>query len=457
MNDEENKDLDIKDRIKRIESGLDFSIFPNKKVPEEKNDSEEEKEAEAMKEENEIIEEDDNKLEEEIMESLEEKPIENELVDEQEEKIEEIIPENNEIEEEQPQKRIVIEGKPEIKDRSKNKKEDSDSKKKKKLILNCIISILFLIISIIGYKNVKKDNYIITENSNVNYQVCLKDNNYYTEKCINEDGEYISSVTDTIQIDFSYNAEFQKVDKKDYQYYIKSLLFIKTADQNEKELYHKETRLTDIQDIKLNGRLLNIAKTVEIPYIEYDQYAQKYKNDFALASKSYVEVSLVLIEENYEKEAATLIIPLNQKTYHINKRIMKDQKTLYRVKTNPLFIMIFVILIIIAYIMIWKSFERLCKSMWDNIIKKSKYQRELDRILRRNDRDIVTLKDNIIIKNTEVEYEVQSFKELLDAKEAVGEPILYRKISNKESVFIIQDDNKTYKYTIKESDFYKNK
>ena len=90
-----------------------------------------------------------------------------------------------------------------------------------------------------------------------------------------------------------------------------------------------------------------------------------------------------------------------------------------------------------------------CKS----ITKKNKYQTELLNILRDFDREIVIARNGYesnIIKNV---VKVDSFKELLDAKENLGKPIIYSKVNSVKSEFIVEDECTLYKFIMKEADY----
>ncbi len=452
MKDNEDLDLDITKRLKKVEASLDFSIFPKKDNPLPPTDNNNNEKIDVV--------EDVNKEEQEIINESSENIIKE---DEPIEK-EEIINESSEniIEEEEP---VEKEEEKEIKEQDEekniaepvknNEEQKSRSIKDKilKYLLLSVIAIIVLILSIAGFKSVKniKSSYI--ENSTVNYQVCLKDNNYYAEKCLKENGEYLSSITDTILIDYNYKADYQTSEKKDMNYYIKSSLIIKNGEESEKVLLKQEKQLISKQKVSIKRKSLSILKSIEIPFSEYNLYAFKYKNDFSLTSQSTLEVSLILEDEETEKELSTLVIPLTQDTYHLTKKEIKNQKTIYERKGNIFLIMLFTLFIIIGYGVSWFYITKLCILLWNLGIKPCIYKKELNDILNNYDSIIVSLKNkNEIMDNQEL-YEVESFQELLDAREIINKPILYNKVDETSSEFYLQDQNKTYKYTIKESNF----
>jgi len=91
--------------------------------------------------------------------------------------------------------------------------------------------------------------------------------------------------------------------------------------------------------------------------------------------------------------------------------------------------------------------------------KETKYQKAVKKILNTYDRVIITLEDkNTIVNNDKNDvYTVKSFLELLDVRDTIEKPILYYKVNSVKTEFYVQDTDKTYKYTMKESDFEEKK
>ena len=315
------------------------------------------------------------------------------------------------------------------------------------------LSVLFLVIAIIAYKTVNNEKITYTEDAKVNYQVCLKENDYYKDQCIGEDKEYISSATETIRLDYNYSAVFQKPIKKDYKYYIKSTLLIKTDDDNQKELLKKVKAITKKQALNLNGNVLTIADTVDVPFQEYNSYAQKYKNDYSLVSNCYLDITLVLKEGKEEKELSSVSMPLTKITYNITKTEKEKEVTEYDVPSNMVLNIVFTILIAVGLILTGFNLYKLGKFLGKMRRSDSAYEKKLKQILNTYDRVIVSLEDKNRINPDQDVYTVKTFLELLDVRDTVDKPILYYKVNSIKAEFYVQDTNKTYKFTMKESDF----
>ena len=84
---------------------------------------------------------------------------------------------------------------------------------------------------------------------------------------------------------------------------------------------------------------------------------------------------------------------------------------------------------------------------------RNKYQVYLNEILREYDRIIVVARDGYESNEEKEEVKVSTFDDLLDTRDILQKPIVYSKVNSVKSDFIVEDDNKIYKYTLKEADF----
>jgi len=307
---DEELELDKMKKLEKLQSAFNYSIFPKK---EESSifDSEKTLPQEVPTKEEKIL-----KIDEPINE---EKPNEESNIPKEESNTEENIDvsvetpiyEDNSVNEEELKK---IDN-----NISKMPKYDGYKERLIRYSLFAIISLVFLLISTLGYYHVKREKTSLVENSKINYTVCLKENNYYEEKCIGEENEYLSSLTNKIRIDYIYNAVYQKKAKKKYKYYIKSRILFKTGDKKEIELFKKEDLITEKQKNTLTGKIVTIIESIEIPFQNYNDYAQAYKIENPMVSMSNLKVSLVLKDGKIERELSTTIIPLTKITYNITK------------------------------------------------------------------------------------------------------------------------------------------
>ena len=250
----------------------------------------------------------------------------------------------------------------------------------------CIIAFALLLLFLVSYLNTNTtSNYI--ERSNVNYQVCLKKNDYYATSCVGENVEYLTAITDNVRTEFNYVAVYQEKEKRTVKYYVKSKLLIKTVNEPEKELLSKEKELIAPKDYSADTNVINIIEAVDVPFQEYNNYAQKYKNDYSLLSNCQVIISLVIIDENgKEKELSSISIPLTKNTYNITKYDMKEQVNVYSVKSIEKVKNYYLIATIVFAVIALFTFYRLLRFLSSTHAKESEYNKKLKQILSTYDR-----------------------------------------------------------------------
>lgn len=428
----EELELDKKKRFEKLQSAFNYSIFSKKD------------------------ESTTTKLEEN---SSQEEPTNEEINTDSINK-ELIIPEqevSNIPQEETKKEKSAIEQAKEIANFLSLNKSKNDGYKERviRYSISAIIAFFFLLISIIGYNNINKQKISIFENSMINYSVCQKENQFYEDECLGEGNRYASSLTDKIRINYIYNAVYQKKEKKKYEYYVKSRLLFKTGKNNELELFKKEDVLTKKQQGTLDGKILSIKETIDIPFEDYNEYALNYKKDYPLVDMSNLEVSLIIKEGNKEKELSTITIPLTKEIYSISKKEISNKVTKYNTTLNKALLIMFIICIVLGLLFTIITIEKLVRFIYQTKPNEISYQKELNKILKKYDKYIINLENHNSIENPKDEYTVKSFQELLDVRNTLKEPILYYKINDNKSEFYIQGKEKTYKYIMKESDFKK--
>ena len=83
---------------------------------------------------------------------------------------------------------------------------------------------------------------------------------------------------------------------------------------------------------------------------------------------------------------------------------------------------------------------------------RSKYQQKLMQILRDYDRIIVIARDGYETNKMREVVKVKDFDELLDVKDNLNKPIIFSKVSEVKCEFIVEDEEKLYKYVLKDED-----
>lgn len=301
----------------------------------------------------------------------------------------------------------------------------------------------------------KKDKVTYSEVSDIKYNVCLNENDYYSSSCLSEGRQYLSSIVKNIPTNFSYNVKFSEDIDYNFNYYIVAKLRIYDAKDSSKILYEDEELLVPSKSLNGNGNKISINENTSIDYTLYENYVNSYKEKYSLDVKSYLNVLLYVDDSTENRVVSDMNMPIGEKTFNINLDNINVKNNNVTINddtwnnSNSIYAFLGAFLSLICLILIIKLTRFVCKS----ISKKNKYQTELLNILRNYDRDIVIARNGYesnIIKNI---VKVESFKELLDAKENLGKPIIYSKVNPVKSEFIVEDECTLYKFIMKEADY----
>lgn len=348
-----------------------------------------------------------------------------------------------------------------------NKKEDivSEDEVKKPYYFGFKQRVFFLVIMIIllfglgsflivdSIKLYKGDTVKYTEVGDSSYKVCLLSNDVYDDSCLNEEMRYNSKLIDNIMATFKYKVNFSEDIDYDLSYHV--ILYNKIYDKSNKKklLYEDKEILVDKSIVEKLNKKINISTDAVINYKKYNDFVNNYKLKYYDSIDARLEVVLYLDESDEERKVSSLNIPLGVDTFEIkknkvnnvNKNVVISNETLSHQGDINIFFGCF--LIVISLLLDF----RLVRLVRATFTKKSKYEIELEKILDEYDEEIVNVSDDYIFDDNKEVIKVVSFKELLDASKIVTKPILFHKINHLKSEFVV-DDEKIYKYVLKEAD-----
>ena len=194
----------------------------------------------------------------------------------------------------------------------KNKKLTPNRKKIKrskleingKLILNVLLIVILLLGSSYMYVtanaiNIENKKLLISyvEESNVNYNVTLKPNNYYPSNILGMNQQYPSLLIDKINIKMNYKFLTSEEGKYKYRYFATTTLIAdnKTNDLNIKNnnLLTKTYQLENKVELEgINSKEFNLEKEYSIDYSYYNNYINEYKNAYNLSLNAYLKVTM---------------------------------------------------------------------------------------------------------------------------------------------------------------------
>lgn len=339
----------------------------------------------------------------------------------------------------------------------KNVKRNSKMSYKRKafvyglLLIVCLaVSVLFLTRSF----SFKADDYInYEENSNIDYKVYLKANDFYEEEYLGKDMAYVANLIDYVDVSFAYRFNIDKKSNVDFTYDAIGVLTI--SDQTgENVFFEKEYNLLDSDKGSIsNDTSYIVNKNIKIDYNYYNALANQFKTNYGIETSSKLTVYFRVKQEgnngNYNlnnNSNMSLIIPLSQKAVNIKldyqeinqtNKLLSDSIVLVN---NYVYIGIGVLFIVFAMILVVKL-VRIIKRI---IPRKSSYDKYVNKILKEYDRLIIETTTSPRMKDSKI-VTIKKFEELLDARDNLKLPIKY---------YIVKEHHECYFYINHEDELY---
>ena len=344
--------------------------------------------------------------------------------------------------------------------------------KRKKYYLKKIILVLlftlFVAASLLCFKKSivvqKEQNVSYKESGTPNYKIYLKENDYYKQDYLDKDMSYIANLIDYVSID--YNYKFISDTELTGNYYYKLVADLEIRNPKNNSLFYKE--IFELSEEKLfpikDEKEYIINENIDINYDHYNAIANNFEASYGVDTESNLTVSMELHRridgtsvsnsEINSDDKISLIIPLSEKTINLKTKPieMKTKNVVlsfnnYKIEDVKylVFALLFLGFALVTFICIVKRTMSLKA-------KESSYDKMLRKILRQYDRLIVnvTTMPNFINGNT---VEVNSFYELLDAKDNIHNAIFYYEvIPHEKCYFYIKSDDNFIVYTLEDSD-----
>lgn len=340
------------------------------------------------------------------------------------------------------------------------KKKAKETQKHKSVIISSILLIITIVITtgygIYAYNKDKTDNINYTEKTNLKYSVCLKENNYFNEKCLDNTKTYIADLIDYINIDFSYFINSSAKIKQDYSYNITSQVIATSKEDEAKVLYDKKEILVKNQrvtDEESKNAVLN--KKLRINYGEYNSIITNFKKDYVLALDARLVITMNInytgqYTEDFNpitsSKQLSISIPLSEQTISIETigDKVNEANTIYKTSNDKYTLGILLFLIIVNFIVAVVMIVSIIKAL----PYKKEYRKKLDRILKEYDRAIVSTTKLPSFKGYN-KVSIPTFEEMLDARENLEKPILmYQSKQEDKTTFCIMTDKEVYEYIL---------
>jgi hypothetical protein len=299
----------------------------------------------------------------------------------------------------------------------------------------------------------------------IDYKVYLKPNNFYEDEYLESDKQYTSELIDYIDIDFGYLLNGSNTINMNYDYDITATIIgeYENTSSGKSEIWTKKYSLLENQTKQVfDTTEFDINQNIKIKYDTYNKIVNDYKSEFKLAIDAYLNVKLNIkydgtIQKNKKQLKGTdsleINIPLSKSAIKIDTSYDEDTSKNLIPTTQDLQDMkkvyVGAIILIIDLLLFIKLFDKIF------ISKKTYYAKMLNKLLKNYSEIIVELSNPIDLNGMEI-LEIKNFDDMVDLEEELKSPILlYETIPNKESIFIVTNNNYAYIYTLNNNSYNK--
>ena len=333
--------------------------------------------------------------------------------------------------------------------------------------LSLIFILLFIGLSFLCLYLTKNKTYYVNyfEESNIDYKVFLKDNEFFNKPYLEANNQYIANLIDYINASFDYKL---KVSEKNinykYQYSIEAN--VNVIDKNTKNnLYqYNDVLIKDKLNYSNNLSNVQIKENIQIDYNKYNNLIKKfisiYNLEDAITTLDIVMNVTVLGDcediENIDKTSTiSLSIPLTTKTVaiDISKNLVDtDKENFMACKEKSSIIIIYLIIALLITIIAVLALISMIKYIIKTRTAESIYQRELQKILNNYKSYIQKINNSFDLTDYQV-LQVDDFTDMLEIRDTLSQPILMTENKEKTGVyFIIPSNTKIlYAYSLKVS------
>ena len=232
------------------------------------------------------------------------------------------------------------------------------------------------------------------------------------------------------------------------------------SDNKAKPIYTKTYNLMNEETINGKGKVVTLdLLDKEINYDEYNSIIQSLKKEIIPMANLSVRFNTKLVAKSSKLKkdinssyTSTLDIPISQKTINVDltKNNIQNSKTFSNGEGLDKNYILLIATTVLTLIIVCIAF---IFYLVKTANRKSKYEQRISKILREFDRAITEAKGKLKLDRSDNPIEVKEFEELLDAHDNLNIPIVYYKLNNHASIFIVRHDKDVYYSLIRSSDF----
>lgn len=347
----------------------------------------------------------------------------------------------------------------------KSKRKDKKHNKMLDFVLILISSFAFLGGSINIYmclKNIRTTNeieYMYNTNSSLDYRVNLYANSFFDEKYLGMNKQYTSKLIKNVDVTFNSSVSASQISNIDYDYVIKATIsgtYKSNYDDLSSEIWKKEYILSEDKVTASNVTANNLQIPITIDFQKYKDYVTEFQKqlrldiDATLNVDLYLNYNIYLLGDSIKiNDKFSLNIPLSNPTFKISTKIPNERnetiftKASNEVNTKKLFCSVPLIIgAILGYSIVLSD-----------IIKKnrkSKYNKNLNKYLKDYGDIIAETVTEPNLSKQEI-FDIKNIDDLIDIEMELKIPIiLFEVCKGKEAWFILNHNNRTYRFILKD-------
>ena len=349
---------------------------------------------------------------------------------------------------------------------------DQPKRRKKIASYVCVIFVVFVfaLLSFFLFLNESKTYYVsYHEDSNIDYKVFLKKNDFFSDNYLGPNNQYIASLIDYITAEFNYQLNVER-DDIDYKYKYRVEAEVEVVDIENKNSLYKVTESIVDEEIYYseNQSFVNISENVEINYNYYNGIINSFVQIYDLEDvQSNLTISMYVdvlgecedLEDGNANSVVSLTIPLTTKTMAIdigydlvdasNERFMACTSAN---SFSYIYLIISIMLLLVASALVFNLVKYIIITRTAETI----YEKELKKILNNYKSYIQKINNDFDLDGYQV-LKVDTFTDMLEIRDTIQEPILMAENKTKTGVyFLIPSKTKIlYLYGLKVSEIKK--
>lgn len=335
----------------------------------------------------------------------------------------------------------------------------------------CAIIIVFVLMisSFLLYIDRNESQYVsYNEESSIDYQVYYKDNDFFDDKYLESDKQYIASLIDTVKAKFNYRISLDDVDVEyKYTYRIEANVIVR--DKDTKNLFYDKTEVL-LKEQEENTSLKEVSINEDL-VIDYDLYNNKIKKLVSVYdldnAESFLNVNMYVnvigscedFEDKQEQEKViTLSIPLSKDTIAIDfvDNTVSSTNNVMKCNSNSSGSFIFIVIGTIFTILDICLIVMVIRYEFKTRTAESIYEKELKKILYNYSSSIQMLGSEFDFGDYQL-VKIATFTDILEISDKLRQPILMKEnVEKTGAYFIIPSNTKLlYVYRLKVSDIEK--